>query len=272
MSERRSRNRIDLDDSSTRVWLILFLGVVMTGFGIAYAAATTPKAGGTASVPNDITSGLLSAVGGGIVGATISLLVTGSADRDTLRKIRSVVEDSLTSTLLSEESSLEPVRQTRHHYYVTTIKNRDVWRYERYHFDLSLGVSSVTVAISVKDASGRILRYRLEAGVRGDRLIIFSSMLNGQEPVFTEVYPQFVNYKSTHYGIVLMENWDGFNMLSKTILNSHDLLEGEQVEEGTVPERFFAQLDAAWEAGFAQHNRVLPSPGAATSVSLPESS
>jgi hypothetical protein len=130
----------------------------------------------------------------------------------------------------------------------------------------------VTVAISVQDTSGRTLRYRLEAGVRGDRLIIFNSMLNGQEPVFTEVYPQFVNYKGTHYGIVLMENWDGFNMLSKTTLSSHDLLDGEQVEEGTVPERFFAQLDGEWEAGFAQHNRMFPSPGAAVSTPVAEGS
>jgi hypothetical protein len=96
----------------------------------AYATATAPKAPGTVSLPNDFTAGLLSAVGGGIVGATVSLLVTGGADRDTLQKIRSVVEDSLTSTFLSEETSLEPVRQLWHHYYVTTIKKRDVWRHE----------------------------------------------------------------------------------------------------------------------------------------------
>lgn len=48
----------------------------MTGFGITYAAAAAPQIGQGPSLPNDVVSGLLTAVGGGIVGATISLLVT----------------------------------------------------------------------------------------------------------------------------------------------------------------------------------------------------
>lgn len=243
------------DSSRTRVWLILFLGVVMTGFGITYAAATAPKSGQGPSLLNDVISGLLTAVGGGIVGATISLLVTGSSDRDTLQKIRSVVEDSLQSTLISEESSLIPVRRRWHHYFVTTIDERNVWQYERYDFDLSLTVGSVVIAITVESTAGLKIKYQVEAGVRGDRLIILSTMIGGDEPVFTEIYPQFLDFKSEHFGIVLMQNWDGFNTLTKAILSRTELFEAA---EGTVAEEHFAMLEAKWERGFARHNVVFP--------------
>lgn len=247
---------INVEISSPKVWLILLLGVVMTGFGIAYAAATAPKSGQPASLPNELISGLLTAVGGGIVGATISLLVTGGSDRDTLRTIRQVVEGSLHSTMISDETALAPVRRRWHHYFVTTIDSKTVWRYECYNFDLSLAVGSVAIAIAVEDEDGLVHRYHVEAAVRGDRLIILSSMIGGEEPVFTEVYPQFLDFKAQHFGIVLMQNWDGFNMLTKTILSRSPLFDAE---EGTVAEEYFEMLEEKWQRGFAQHNVVLPS-------------
>lgn len=255
MAKPADKTSISVEISSPKVWLILLLGVVMTGFGIAYAAATAPKAGQAASLPNELVSGLLTAIGGGIVGATISLLVTGGSDRDTLRTIRQVVEGSLHSTMISDESALAPVRRCWHHYFVTTIDEKTVWRYERYNFHLSLAVGSVAIAIAVEDENGLGHRYQVEAAVRGDRLIILSSMIGGDEPVFTEVYPQFLDFKTQHYGIVLMQNWDGYNMLTKTILSRAPLFDAE---EGTVAEEHFKMLEEKWQRGFAGHNKVLP--------------
>ena len=255
MAGRDRKRPINVESTSARVWLIMLLGVVMTGFGITYAAATAPTDGHPATLPNELVSGLLTAVGGGIVGATLSLLVTGSSDRDTLRTIRQVVEGSLHSTMISDEASLVPVRRRWHHYFVTTIDDRTVWRYERYNFDLSLAVGSVVVAIAIDDETGLTHRYQVEAAVRGDRLIVLSSMIGGDEPVFTEVYPQFLDFKSQHFGVAVMQNWDGFNMLTKTILSRSPLFDAE---EGTVADEHFAMLEEKWERGFAGHNKVLP--------------
>lgn len=227
----------------------------MTGFGITYAAAAAPQIGQGPSLPNDVVSGLLTAVGGGIVGATISLLVTGSSDRDTLRAIQDVVQESLHSSLISDEHRLAPVRRLWHHYFVTTVEQQNVWRYECYDFTLSRGVGSVNVTIAVDDEQGLMHTYEVEAGVRGDRLIIFSTKSGGDEPVCTEVYPQFLDFKAHHCGIVLMQNWDGFNTLTKTILSRIELFEAA---EGTVPKEHYALLNERWERGFAGHNLVFP--------------
>jgi hypothetical protein len=103
--------------AGSRLWLVLVLGIVTTGFGIAYAAATA-QPGQDASLLNQILSGLLISVGGGVVGASISLIVTTNSDRDVLHQMREVVEKSLTSTLVSDEDSLVPVRRPWHHYFV----------------------------------------------------------------------------------------------------------------------------------------------------------
>jgi hypothetical protein len=254
----RRRVGANLEGSEDRVWLIMLLGVVMTGFGIAYATASAPDTGRSADVANNIISGLLTAVGGGIVGASVSILVTGGSDRDTLQKLRGVVQDSLMSKLTSDEASLGPVRQLWHHYYVTATDGKHVWRYRQFHFELSVAVSSAVTGMAVKDQSGRTRLYRVEAGIRGDRLIIVSAMVNGQEPPLIEIYPQFVNYKDLHYGVALLQNWDGYNMLSRTILSNHDLL-GGAVPEGMIPAEYFEDLDTKWERGFADHNELLPS-------------
>jgi hypothetical protein len=88
--------------------------------------------------------------------------------------------------------------------------------------------------------------------VRGDRLIILSTKMDGREPVLTEVYPEFSSrdYQSTHCGAMFMQTWDGSDVLTKTILSLTPLVDRD---EGTVPDEHFVVLDRVWQRGFSKH-------------------
>ncbi|MER6979451.1 YtxH domain-containing protein [Streptomyces carpinensis] len=237
-----------------RAWLILALGVVTTGFGVAFAAAAADDHG-RISLPNQEISGVLTALGGGIVGAVVSIMVARASDRETLQHMTEVLEDSLTSTLRSHNERLAPVRQLWHHYYVTKLRGQYVWRYERYPLHLSAHVGSLAVEIDVQSDSGHTHKYLVEAFVRHERLTIVSHKAGEEVNVFEEVYPQFDGELSEYFGLGVVRTWDATNIVTKAILSRLPLVSGT---EGTLPEGDFAELDRIWELGFKRLNEVLP--------------
>ncbi|QOV44081.1 hypothetical protein [Streptomyces chromofuscus] len=225
-----------------------------TGFGVAFAAAAVGD-DGRISLANQEISGVLTAVGGGIVGAVISIMVARASDRETLQHITDVLEDSLTSTLRSDNTRLAPARQLWHHYYLTKLRGQYVWRYEKYPFDLSAHVGSLAVEIDVQTDSGRTHKYLVEAFVRHERLTIVSHKAGEEANVFEEIYPQFDGELSEYFGLGVVRTWDATNIVTKAILSSLPLVPGA---EGTLPEQNFPELDRIWEQGFKRLNEVLP--------------
>ncbi|WP_371658139.1 hypothetical protein [Streptomyces sp. NBC_00280] len=239
--------------SEARAWLILALGVVTTGFGVAFAAASEED--GRISLANQEISGVLTALGGGIVGAVISIMVARASDRETLQHMRDVLEDSLTSTLRSDNARLAAARYPWHHYFVTTLRGKNVWRYEQYPFHLSAHIGSLAVEIDVQADSGLTHRYLVEAFVRHERLTVVSRKAGDEANVFVEVYPQFDGELSEYFGAGFVRTWDSTNIVTKVILSKLPLLPST---EATLTESDFAELDRMWEVGFKRLNEVLP--------------
>ncbi|MFJ4466231.1 hypothetical protein ACIP2X_01795 [Streptomyces sp. NPDC089424] len=237
-----------------RSWLILALGVVTTGFGVAFAAAAVGD-DGRISLANQEISGVLTAVGGGIVGAVISIMVARASDRETLQHITDVLEESLTSTLRSDNARLAPARELWHHYYLTKLRGQYVWRYEKYPFDLSAHVGSLAVEIDVPTDSGRTHKYLVEAFVRHERLTIVSHKSGEEANVFEEIYPQFDGELSEYFGLGVVRTWDATNIVTKAVLSRLPLVPGA---EGTLAQEHFPELERLWEQGFKRLNEVLP--------------
>jgi hypothetical protein len=237
-----------------RVWLILALGVVTTGFGVAFAAAAAGD-DGKISLPNQEVSGVLTAIGGGIVGAVISIMVARASDREALAHITSVLDASLTSELRSDNARLAAARQLWHHYFVTTLRGHNVWRYERYPFHLSAHVRSLAVEIDVPADGGLTHKYSVEAFVRHEALTVVSRKVADEANVFVEVYPQFDGEFSEYYGAGFVRTWDRTNIVTKVILSRFPLVNSA---EGTVDDADFAALNRIWESGFKRVNEILP--------------
>src|SRR5882757_4028382 len=234
--------------SNSRSWLILALGVVTTGFGLAFAAAASDN--GTISLPNQEVSGVLTAVGGGIVGAVISIMVARAADRETLTHISNVLEGSLTNSLRSDNSRLAPARQLWYHYYPTTLRGERIWRYEQYPFHLSAHIGSLAVEIDVQTDISPTQKYLVEACVRHERLMIVSRKVGYEANVFVEVYPQFDGELTEYFGVGFVRDWDATNIVTKVILSHLPLV--PTTAEGTLATEHFATLDAHWESHFTR--------------------
>jgi hypothetical protein len=237
-----------------RAWLILALGIVTTGFGVAFAAAAIDDHG-RVSLPSQEVSGVLTAIGGGIVGAVISIMVARASDRETLQHMTNVLEESLTSTLRSDNGRLASVRYPWHHYFLTTLRGKHVWRYEKYPFHLSAHVGSLAVEIDVRTDSGLTFKYLVEAFVRHERLIVVSRKAGDESNVFVEVYPQFSGEFSEYFGSGFVRTWDATNIVTKVILSRLPLVHSP---EGTLTEEECAELDRIWALGFRRLNEVLP--------------
>lgn len=252
---RRNGTGVDTDDGegSARAWLILALGIATTGFGVSFAAATEDD--GKISLVNQEISGVLTAVGGGIVGAVISILVARASNQETLHRMTRVLEDSLTSTLRSDNARLAPARHLWHHYFVTTVRGKTVWRYEQYPFHLSAHVGSLAVEIDVESDMGLVNKYVVEAFVRHERLIVVSHKARDESNVFVEVYPQFGGELSEYFGLGFVRTWDSTNIVTKVVLSRLPLVSGSI---GTLNDHDCAELEQFWELGFKRQNEVLP--------------
>jgi hypothetical protein len=251
-----ARNTSTRPTSDAREWLILALGVVTTGFGVTYTTASANS--NHPSVASQVVAGVLTAVGGGILGAVISILVARSSDRDTLAHVAEVLERSLTSELRSDDRRLSPLRAEQwHHYYLTTLRGEHVWRYEKYPFQLSAQVGSLAVEVDVVTDNGNVFPYLVEAFVRHERLTIVSSKARDNTNVFVEVFPQFDGELSEYFGIGFVRTWDATNIVTKTIL-SQQPLKGITGTGPTLSADDGHQLDAIWKTGFQRLNDVLP--------------
>lgn len=240
--------------SDAREWLVLALGVVTTGFGVTFTAAASNS--GHPTVSSQVTAGVLTAVGGGILGAVISILVARASDRETLAQVTGVLQKSLASELRSSDDRLKPVRTLWHHYYLTTLHDEHIWRYEEYPFQLSSQVGSLAVEIDVKSADSNLLyRCLVEVFVRHERLTIVSRKSGDESNVFLEVYPQFDGELSEYFGVGFVRTWDATNIVTKTILSRRRLVDETAA---TLSPESAEILDTMWKAGFRRLNEVLP--------------
>ncbi len=240
---------------TSRVWLIFALGVAMTGFGVSYAAAAAGSSGKGPNLLNIVIAGVLTAVGGGIVGAIISILIATASDRDTVETVRDILRSSLEGKFLSDEDRLRPTRRLWHHYFLTTAGGVSAWWYEVLDFRQTAATASLATTLLVDDPAGSKIEYKFEVGARGDHLYILSTVEGTRQTAVTEVFPRFLDFSATHFGIMLAHDWDGRSTLSRTTISLTPLI---QAEPGIVPESAAAGLSESWNDGFKKHHVMFP--------------
>lgn len=206
-------------------------------------------------VTSQSVSTTLLALGSGIIGAVLSLLFASLSQSDLAENIYHQLGDH--TGFLSDEALLRPLRKIFHHYHVTQIDGKKVWRYRQYDFSKTTLIGRLHASIEAKDGSGRARRYQIHAGVRESRLILFEKAEESLEPIIIEIYPMMmIAAQNRHAGVGFMQTWDGNHLVTKALF-SEDPIQGIE-NEGDIDPSKFAMIEQLWEDSMKRHHEVLP--------------
>lgn len=233
---------------------VVIVGGLLVALGIAYQSGAAAEAR-QLSTFDQIFSGVMIAVGGGILGAGLNTFVVRGFEHDLLLDIRQVIARSLNAQFLSDERDLSRFRGSWHHYYLTELEERTCWWYERYTFTQNPAVGSITQRSAIRDSDNNPHHYLTELGVRGQRLIVVSSREDESEASGVEIFPAPRGFQSIHTGVAIVETWDSSQLLSKAILSANPLV--SDLAEGRVPDEHQGILDDMWKRNFARQVRIV---------------
>ena len=197
------------------------------------------------------------AIGAAILGASLGLLASDIFADSVIDKIRTLIEQRINSAFVSAETDASTYRRRWHHYHVTKMKNKYVWRYRIYDFQRFDVPGLLTAHITAIDNQGSMHKYIATAWTKDSRFCIVEKAEVGQEPVIVEIYPYMgMQLHGVHTGVGVMQSWDGEDLLFPCILAQEPVVQAQQ--EGTLPETVFETLDATWKASFTKKNQILP--------------
>jgi len=229
---------------------ITLLGIALVGWG--------------ATISNASYSLILSSVGGAIFGAGISLFLGDLVGKNALDEVKNILSASIDDSfcprenaLCSKEHEVSSYRAKWHHYHVTRMHDKYIWRYRIYDFSKTCFPGKLAAEISAKDKQGREHKYIVKAGIRDGRFIIFEKAALGNEPVIIEIYPFMgLELQGIHGGIGTMRTWDGNSVLFPCIMSREPIIGWKK--EGDIPEKVFVELDRLWKKEFTNLNAILP--------------
>jgi hypothetical protein len=119
-----------------------------------------------------------------------------------------------------------------HVYYLTKTRKKATWKYVRYVFHLADHGRSLRGAFSVEGPDSNVHTYRIEAGIRGNNLIIIFRASKGQESDAVEIVPKITNVNLEAYlGLQMLETWDGDFGVSYSIYSRRPLFESEELSD-----------------------------------------
>jgi hypothetical protein len=232
------------------LWLLLVVGVLVTLGGVLNQAGAVP-----AGQRGSVVSSLLSTMGAGLIGAVLAILVAQYLEMSSVERLRDMLDGALLNDFRSSDTDVEQLRRPVHRYYATIVDGAYGWRAWIYHFEGSDGVGSLVTRVEQADEFGVTRRYRVEAGVRGTRLVIFGMRLGGHEGISVSVYPGLLGaFRQYHCGVSILQSFDSVDVITRTIISLEPLVE---TELGAMSDTEARRLDELWEKEFPRLTRDL---------------
>lgn len=242
--------------------------VLLLALGGALAAVALLLLAGRPSTLVRLTSALVGAFAGGVIGACLSILVSRALDYSALAQMRQTLERTVASSLTSPDHDLERLRRVWHHYHTTLVDGRTTWRYTVFRFDNHATVGSLVADVSEIAADGSTHSYHVAAAARGSRLILVQTTFHGKEAPAIEVFPHLLyDFRPVHAGVGVMQSWDSDEVLSSILLSHRPLTDAE--EPGSLSASDAAKLDAIWRESFTAVRDLLPARRAPASLATP---
>jgi hypothetical protein len=251
-----TRGRRNETSGGGLAWLVLLLGLAVTGFGVAYGVAAGRQ--GALSARDTVIAAVVGSLGSGIVGAAMSILISRAADRRKRADIAALITETLTARFTSDPDGAAAARADWYEYHVTAIDGRYVWRHARFRLDRSTEVNAARARLTVLDEIGREFHYVAEAGVRGtDGVFLLSQLDGGLGAAVIHIIPDLTRAHQTIFcGIGLYEDWHGKKVLGSVILSRKPL--AAVGAKGVVKSAHFEELNRQWRAGFLGQEAILP--------------
>ncbi|WP_193878921.1 hypothetical protein [Oculatella sp. LEGE 06141] len=196
-------------------------------------------------------SELFVAIGGGALGTCFGITFGSVSDASILQRIREMLEFSLEKTLSAPEQNLDEYRKVWHHYLMTKINNKFVWRYRQFDFARLSVPGKIVATLAVPDSQGKTHTYNIEGFLIGTRLIFVQLPAGGYEPPVIHLYPQAGEYfRSIHVGLATLQSWDGDHLTIPVVMCKDPLVfpghSGQYPREGTLPDSIAIELDKLW--------------------------
>lgn len=266
MAGRRGRERIQgvgsggspRDAQRQQLGSMLFL---ILGLGIALSAIALLLLQASATTGTRIASGIVGALAGGLIGASISNFVNRQYDRPVLDEIQDLLLRTSSSSVTSPEADLQHLRRLWHHYHLTFSEGQPVWRYSLTRFDNHSAIGALTADVPVMDIlAGRPPHiYKTTGAVWDRRLVLLQTRIEGDEAAFVGIFPDVSGFQPVHAGVAIMQSWSGDDVLAPTLISSSPLLL-EQDEGSIVDVESTQALHSLWQEHFGRVRRLLPEP------------
>lgn len=182
------------------------------------------------------------------MGACFGMAFASLGDASAVERIREIIEESLQSGFKVADADLEPYRKVWHHYLLTEVQGKHIWRYRTFDFSRVNVPGKLVATFEVKTPDGRKQRYHVEAHVASPRLLFVQQTEAGTEPPIVHLYPTATDaFGALHAGVACLKSWGGKNLTVPVLMSGQPLKFGVDVqEEGTLPASTFHILDERW--------------------------
>ena len=157
----------------------------------------------------------------------------------------------------SDEDRIKDYRKKWHHYHVTKMGNKFIWRHAIFDFSRINIKGRLSGEVVFTNKVGENLKYHIEAGMRDDRWVCLAKANKGNEPTMVEIQPFMGQYHfETYFGVSVIQTWDGEYALTPTIMSKIPVHGSEESEDINAEEA--EKLDKLWCEGFGKTHIILP--------------
>lgn len=186
--------------------------------------------------------------GGSGMGACFGVTFASLGNASAVERIREIIEESLHSGFKVADADLAPYRKIWHHYLLTEVQGKYIWRYRTFDFSRVHVPGKLVATFDVKTPDGREQRYHIEAYVASPRLLFVQKAATGTEPPIVHIYPTATDtFGSLHAGLACLKSWGSKELTVPVLMSEQPLKLGNGAfEEGTLPASTFHILDERW--------------------------
>jgi len=192
---------------------------------------------------------ILSVLGAAILGATIPTII-GTYLSDDIGDLKGYLLSA--NGFVSEPNAAKTCAGYWYFYHTSKQKGKKRWLYDEFLLDYDYEIGTLKSSSIIKKEDKSLKSYKMDAGVRSDRLIIIQRPEEGSEShTIAIIKGASIEHYDIRCGIMLHQTWDGSTAISPCLLSRTPLKD----HKGLILENdssFFniesnKQLDKIWE-------------------------
>ncbi|MDE2401168.1 MAG: hypothetical protein KGL90_05850 [Burkholderiales bacterium] len=195
-----------------------------------------------------VLSQLLLMFGGSGLGTCFGLVFGSLTKATAVQHITALIEESLHNPFNAPDQELDPFRKVWHHYLMTKMDGKVIWRYRTMDFARLRVPRKLVATFEVTGTDATKHTYHVEAFLASPRLMFIQRAAVGAEPPIIHVYPTATELlRPQHAGIAYLKSWEGEYLSVPVLMSEKPLQLGTPIaKEGTLPDATFQALDELW--------------------------